>query len=90
MTKHRPGSSDQTNGGLYNLSEDGRIDSLKMLLTEAEAAVALGISRRTLWTLRNDGKIPFVRIGKCIRYPVQALKEWVDNQNQGPRPNLPK
>lgn len=63
---------------------------IKLLLTEGETAKALGISRRTLWTLRNEGRIPHLRIGKCVRYSVEALKEWIDRRNQKGKPNLPR
>ena len=65
-------------------------DPKKLLLTEAEAAIALGISRRTLWTLRTEGRIPFLRIGKCVRYSVEALKAWIEEKNKRRRPNLPR
>ena len=64
---------------------------IKLLLTEGEAAKALGVCRRTLWTLRNQGKIPFVRIGKCVRYSVESLKEWIEQRKQeNGKPNLPR
>ena len=56
--------------------------ALKLLLTEQEAAKALGISRRTLWTLRNNGQIPSIRIGKCVRYSVDSLKQWIDQRDR--------
>ncbi len=65
-------------------------DPEKLLLTEGEAAKALGISRRTLWTLRNEARIPFLRIGKCVRYSVEALKAWIEEKNKRRRPNLPR
>ena len=43
----------------------------QILLTEQEAAKATGLSARTLFSLRQSGDLPFVRVGaKCIRYRV--------------------
>lgn len=47
----------------------------KILLTESEAAKATGLSARTLFTLRQKGELPFVRVGtKCIRYRVTDIE----------------
>lgn len=90
MKQTQPGSSDRVIQQLHNSSDNGNVETNRLLLTEAQAATALGVSRRTLFSLRSDGKIPFVRIGKCIRYSVEALKEWIANQNENPKPNLPR
>jgi excisionase family DNA binding protein len=70
FSDHQSTDSNWTNPSLKAIPE-------KLLLTEVEAAKALGISPRTLWTLRDEGKIPFVRIGKCVRYSIEALKKWI-------------
>lgn len=90
MKQTQSGSSDPMIQHLRNSSDNGNVETNRLLLTEAQAATALGVSRRTLFSLRSDGKIPFVRIGKCIRYSVEALKEWIANQNENPKPNLPR
>ena len=47
----------------------------QILLTEPEAAKATGLSTRTLFSLRQSGKLPFVRVGaKAIRYRVADLE----------------
>jgi predicted DNA-binding transcriptional regulator AlpA len=45
---------------------------------EADAAVRLGVSRRTLQRWRSTGDGPaYVRIGpRCVRYTVAALAAW--------------
>ncbi len=45
-----------------------------------EAARALGVSDRTLWTWTRQGTIPHVRRGKTILYPTAALARWLDEQ----------
>jgi len=50
-------------------------DAPKLLLTAPEAARALAVSPRTLWTLTQTGEIPAVRIGpRSVRYAVADLE----------------
>lgn len=54
------------------------------LLTASLAAQALAISPRKLWSLTHSGDIPHVRIGRCARYPLSALQDWIaENQIGG-------
>ncbi len=54
----------------------------KLLLTAREAAKALAISEKTLWSLTTPrGPIPCVRVGeRSIRYSVAALEKWIATQ----------
>ncbi len=45
-----------------------------------EAAAALGFSKRKLEQLTKTGEIPFVRVGRCVLYPVEALRQWLADQ----------
>ncbi|MEW6249648.1 MAG: helix-turn-helix domain-containing protein [Planctomycetota bacterium] len=45
-----------------------------------EAAKALGIGPRLLWTMTNRGEIPHVRLGRAVLYPVDALRRWLVEQ----------
>ena len=56
---------------------------VKLYLTPREAACALGICERTLWTLTQCGSIPCVRFGRAVRYAVDALRELGKVQNGG-------
>jgi excisionase family DNA binding protein len=49
-----------------------------LLLTAAQAARALAISPRTLWSLTRRGEIPAVRIGRAVRYDRRDLVEYLD------------
>jgi excisionase family DNA binding protein len=55
----------------------------RLLLTAAEAAEALQVSPRKLWSLTADGTVPHVRIGRTLRYPIAALQQWVREQTYG-------
>lgn len=48
------------------------------LLTPIEAANALGISHRTLQSMRLSGVGPtYVKVGRLVRYPLAKLEEWL-------------
>jgi predicted DNA-binding transcriptional regulator AlpA len=53
-----------------------------LLLMAREAAKALAISEKTLWSLTTPrGTIPAIRVGeRSLRYSVRALEEWIDRQ----------
>ena len=56
---------------------------LPQLLTAAQTALALGISRRKLWELTACKEIPHVRIGRSVRYPANALRVWISERQEG-------
>ena len=56
---------------------------LPLLLTSHQAARALAISPRKLWSLTATGEIPHVRIGRCVRYVVADLERWVLKERKG-------
>lgn len=51
-----------------------------MALRPREAAKVLGIGARLLWSETNAGRIPHVRIGRAVVYPLDALREWLAAQ----------
>ena len=48
------------------------------LLTPKEAAAALGISPRKLWSLTASGDVQCVRIGRSVRYGAADLADFVE------------
>ena len=55
----------------------------RLLYTPEETRIALGISARKLWSMTASGEIPHVRLGRCVRYPVDDLQSWIDDQTKG-------
>lgn len=56
-----------------------------LLLTTHEAARALSISERTLWSLTEPrGPIPCIRIGRAVRYAPRDLVNWIEQQKREP------
>ena len=51
-----------------------------LALRPKQAAQALGIGERLLWSMTNRGVIPHLKLGKAILYPVAQLREWLAEQ----------
>lgn len=59
-------------------------DSQKLLLRPKKAFELLDIGRSTGYAMIASGELPSVRIGRAVRVPVDALKQWVERQtNKG-------
>ena len=58
-------------------------DTATLLLTPRQAAKALAISPRKLWGMTASREIPHVRVGRCVRYPLEDLQRWIDAQKEG-------
>lgn len=58
--------------------------SSSLALRPREAAAALGISPRLLWTLTKKGQVPCLRLGsgkrQVVLYPVAELQSWLSRQ----------
>ena len=54
-----------------------------LLLTPQQAAEALAISPRKLWAMTASGEIPYIRLGRCVRYPVDDLRAYIDAHKKG-------
>ena len=57
-------------------------EAYHLLLTPREAAKALGVCEKTLWTYTQKGDIPSMRIGGSVRYSTEILKEWIEQQSK--------
>ncbi|ECO3431760.1 TPA: helix-turn-helix domain-containing protein [Campylobacter jejuni] len=50
---------------------------IKKYFREKELSEYLGVSITSLFKLRQDGKIPYIRIGKSIRYEIKEIEKWL-------------
>jgi excisionase family DNA binding protein len=50
---------------------------VRLLLTAAQAAAALGVSRTKLYELVGDGAVVPLHIGRSVRLPVSELERFV-------------
>lgn len=51
-----------------------------LMLRPTEAADAIGVSRSKAYELIARGELPSVKVGGCVRVPVDALRQWIDRQ----------
>lgn len=55
---------------------------MKKMLTEAEVAEWLSVSKSTLHMLRESKEIPYMKVGSCIRYSEDEIKEWLEKNRK--------
>jgi excisionase family DNA binding protein len=55
------------------------------LMTEKETANYLRIKLRQLYNWRVNGLIPYIRIGRALRYRKSAVDHALDQMTLGPR-----
>jgi excisionase family DNA binding protein len=60
-----------------------------LALRTRDAAAALGISERTLQELTATGRVPHVRIGRAVLFPVRELADWLTRQVEAGEPAPP-
>lgn len=51
------------------------------LMRIEEAAEYLGFAKQTLRNWVSDGRIPYVKIGRSVRFRRSELDEWVEEQD---------
>lgn len=49
----------------------------RLALNTVEASALLGISRPTLQAWMREPGFPVVRVGRCVRIPIEPLKAWL-------------
>jgi len=60
------------------------------LLDAAEVASALGTTRRHIQRLVTERRIPFVKVGRFVRFDPSELELWLDAQRVNPVPRPPR
>ena len=55
----------------------------KITLSVSEAAIALGVSRPTVYQLMRRADFPSFKIGTRTVIPRQALERWAEEQAKG-------
>ena len=55
----------------------------QLLLTSRQAAQALQISERKLWSMKASGEIPHVLLGRSVRYDPRDLQRCIDERKTG-------
>ena len=59
--------------------------NVSLLVSPREAARRLSISPRKLWsiTFEEQPGLPYIRVGRLVRYSTADLQAWIDRQRQG-------
>jgi excisionase family DNA binding protein len=70
---------------MYHSTNRFPIEQPKLAVSAREAAAMLGISERLLWTWTRSGKVPHLRLGVRVLYPVELLRAWLNEQASSPR-----
>lgn len=60
------------------------LEESRLLVRPERAARLCDVSRSKLYQMLADGTLPYVRFGRSIRIPVEALKEWIAKNQISP------
>lgn len=80
------GAGDDARAGEGALPPGGRGLTDGSLLTVAEVADALRVSRMTVYRLVHSGELPAVRVGRSYRVPEGAVAAFLAAAQTTPRP----
>lgn len=51
------------------------------LWTPRQAAMAIGVSDRTLWTMQRRGELPVVKVGRLNKFDPKDIEDFI-NRNR--------
>ncbi|MFX3627589.1 helix-turn-helix domain-containing protein [Campylobacter sp. LH-2024] len=54
---------------------------IEKYMSEKDLSKFLNISVTSLWRLRKENKIPYIKIGKTIRYEKNAIIKWLNTHS---------
>ena len=58
----------------------------KRLLTVQELAEYIGISKDTIYSHVSQRRIPFVKIGRLLKFDLKAIDDWIAQNSVMPMP----
>ncbi|MCA9467000.1 MAG: helix-turn-helix domain-containing protein [Nitrospira sp.] len=56
------------------------------LITIQQASLVTGVSVATLYKWVNQRKIPFIKLGRLVKFDPLKLEEWIRTQTVMPMP----
>jgi hypothetical protein len=65
------------------MQTDTNTNTIERLLTEKEAAEVCRFTQRGMIDLRNAGKVPYLRLGRSIRYNAASLRAYLAKLEKG-------
>ena len=65
----------------------GRDSIPRRLVTSHETAGYTGLSVHTLYTMVSQRRIPFVKVGRLVKFDVDLLDKWIKQNTVMPMPS---
>jgi len=63
-------------------------EPIKRRLIDTRAAAGYtGLSPHTIYTMVSQRRIPFVKLGRCLRFDLDRLDEWIKQNSVMPMPS---
>ena len=59
---------------------------MRRLITIQEAAEYTGLSPHTLYTMVSQRRVPFVKVGRLVKFDVELLDKWIKQNTVMPMP----
>ena len=66
------------------MNSDSAIE--RRLLTVQEAAQYTGLSVHTIYTMASQKRIPYVKVGRLVKFDRETLDKWIKQQTVMPVP----
>jgi excisionase family DNA binding protein len=60
---------------------------MRRLIDIREAAEYTGLSVHTLYTMVSQRRVPFVRVGRLVKFDVELLDKWIKQNTVMPMPD---
>lgn len=59
---------------------------MRRLIDIQEAAEYTGLSPHTVYTMVSQRRIPFVKVGRLVKFDVELLDKWIKQNTVMPMP----
>lgn len=60
---------------------------MKRLVSIKEAAIYTGLSPHTIYTMVSQRRIPFVKMGRLVKFDLELLDKWIKQHTVLPMPS---
>jgi excisionase family DNA binding protein len=57
------------------------------LLTPEQVAEKLGVKLCTIYQWTHEGYIPYVKLGRLVRFDLKAIEKWIAEKSTQGRPS---
>ena len=60
---------------------------MQRLISVNEAAEYTGLSPHTIYTMVSQRRIPYVKVGRLVKFDVELLDKWIKQNTVMPMPS---